>query len=145
MIRLEGGNHDQQAPRFHPYLPKKSGSSSREAIGRYLHQQGHTGSKITLLHDLDKLISANLVKKSGAGKATKYALSVHSTQTFPINVEAYFAKDIDKRELRSERLNFDVFRELHQLLTANEIAELTSLNESFRQKKARLSPGILHA
>ena len=48
-----------------------------------------------------------------------------------------------KRELRSERFNFDVFRELYQLLTANEIAELTSLNESFRQKKARLSPGLL--
>ena len=122
---------------------KNQGSSSREAIERYLHQQGHTGSKITILRDLDKLVSAHLVKKSGAGKATKYALSVYSTQTFPIDVEAYFAKDIDERELRSERFNFDVVRELYQLLNANEIAELTSLNESFRQKKARLSPRLL--
>ena len=122
---------------------KNQGSSSREAIERYLHQQGHTGSKITILRDLDKLVSAHLVKKSGAGKATKCALSVYSTQTFPIDVEAYFAKDIDERELRSERFNFDVVRELYQLLNANEIAELTSLNESFRQKKARLSPRLL--
>ena len=65
---------------------KNQGSSSREAIERYLHQQGHTGSKITILRDLDKLVSAHLVKKSGAGKATKYALSVYSTQTLPMRL-----------------------------------------------------------
>ena len=32
---------------------RNQGSSSREAIERNLHQLGHSGSKITILRDLD--------------------------------------------------------------------------------------------
>ena len=79
---------------------KNQGSSSREAIERYLHQQGHTGSKITILRDLDKLVSAHLVKKSGAGKATKYALSVYSTSK-PISPKTSMNENCGVRDLTS--------------------------------------------
>ena len=75
---------------------KDQGSSSREAIERYLHQQGHTGSKITILRDLDKLVSAHLVKKSGAGKATKYALT-----SKPISPKTSMNENCGVRDLTS--------------------------------------------
>lgn len=122
---------------------KSCGASSREAVEQYLHQVGQSGSKVTFLRDLNQLMSIGLVEKSGTGKATKYALSARSAQTLSIDVNAYFTKEADERKLRSERFHFGVFEELHQLLTISEIAELTALNASFRQKRDRLSPGLL--
>lgn len=63
--------------------------------------------------------------------------------TLPVDIRAYFAKEVDERELRSEYFNFKIFQELHHLLTEDEIAEITALNTVFRQKKTRLTPGLL--
>lgn len=122
---------------------KQQGPSSRESLEQHLVLLGQSVSKVTLLRDLDKLVSAALVEKSGTGRATRYALSFHTAQTLPINVQAYFALDADERELRSEQFNFGVFHELYHLLTEEERAELDTLNESFRQKKEKLSPRLL--
>lgn len=124
-------------------LLKQQGASSREGIADSLDKLGQTRSKATLLRDLDRLASAGLIEKSGTGKATRYALSLHSALTLPIDARAYFSKEADERELRSEYFNFALFQELHHLLTEGEIAELTALNDVFRQKKARLTPGLL--
>lgn len=122
---------------------ENQGISSREALEHFLRQQGQTCSKITLLRELETLIAAGLVERTGTGRATRYALALHAARALPVDVNAYFARETDERKLRSEYFNFAVFRELHHLLTEAETAELTALNESFRQKKSRLSPGLL--
>jgi len=122
---------------------KQQGPSSRENLEQHLLLLGQSVSKVTLLRDLDKLVSAALVEKSGTGRATKYSLSFHSAQTLPIDVADYFSRDADDRELRSEQFNFGVFQEMHHLLTAEELEELDALNAIFRQKKEKLSPRLL--
>ncbi len=122
---------------------KQQGASSREEIASCLNTLGQTCSKVTLLRDLDSLRSAGLIETSGTGRATRYSLSLHSALTLPIDVRTYFTKELDKRKLRSEYFNFTLFQELHHLLTENETVELAALNDIFRQKKARLTPGLL--
>ena len=121
---------------------KQQGPTSRENLEQHLLLLGQSVSKVTLLRDLDKLVSAALVEKSGTGRATKYALSFHTAQTLPIDVADYFSRDADDRELRSEQFNFGVFQEMHHLLTAEELEELDALNAIFRQKKEKLSPRL---
>jgi len=122
---------------------KQQGLTSRENLEQHLLLLGQSVSKVTLLRDLDKLVSAALVEKSGTGRATKYALSFHTAQTLPIDVADYFSRDADDRELRSEQFNFGVFQELHHLLNAEELEELDALNSIFRVRKAKLSPRLL--
>ena len=143
MIRIRGAAMTTKRQDMILNYLKDNGSSSREAVELYLYHEGLSGSKVTLLRDLNQLLSTGLVEKSGTGKATKYALSARSVQTLPIDVNAYFAKEADERELRSERFHLGIFRELHQLLTTREMTELATLNASFRQKRGRLSPGLL--
>ena len=121
---------------------KQQGPSSRENLEQHFLLLGQSVSKVTLLRDLDKLVSAALVEKSGTGRATKYSLSSHTAQTLPIDVADYFSRDADDRELRSEQFNFGVFQEMHHLLTAEELEELDALNAIFRQKKEKLSPRL---
>lgn len=121
---------------------KSQGPASRESIEHCLRQAGEICSKVTLLRDLDKLAAAALVEKSGAGKATQYAISTYAALVLPIDVTAYFSRDADERVLRHERFNFDIFDGLHHLLMNEEIADLNSLNNAFRQKKAKLSPRL---
>ena len=121
----------------------KQGASSREEIASYLERQGQDCSGATLLRSLNSLISAGLAEKTGAGKGIRYVLSRHSALTLPIDVQAYFSRETDERELSSEYFNFGVFQELHHLLTEDECAEVTALNDVFRQKKARMTPGLL--
>ena len=122
---------------------KHQGTCSRDAIADSLNNLGQTCSKATLLRDLHHLTSAGLIEKSGTGKATRYALSLRSTLTLPLDIQAYFSKEPDERKLCSEYFNFALFQKLHHLLTEDEIAEMTALNDLFRQKKARLTPRLL--
>lgn len=121
---------------------KSQGPASREAIGQHLLQVGEVCSKVTLLRDLEKLAAAALVEKSGAGKATKYAISAHAAQMLPVDVRAYFSKDADDRTPRNKYFHFGVFKELHHLLSDAELVELNGLNDAFRRKKANLSPRL---
>lgn len=122
---------------------KQQGPSSREELEQSLLLLGQSVSKVTLLRDLDKLISLALVEKSGMGRVTRYALSAHAVQALPIDVEAYFSLDMDRRELLNEQFNFGIFHDMHNLLTAEELAELSRLNGTYRQKKQKLSPRLL--
>ncbi len=115
----------------------------REDIARFLGQMGQTCSKVTILRDLNRLFSLGLIERSGHGRAVYYSLCQNSAQTQPIDVATYFLKDADERSLRSEYFNFDLFDELHHLLTTNELAEMDALNAEFRKKRDKLSPGLL--
>ena len=120
-----------------------SGPATRESMERSLQSRDFSASKVTLLRDLDKLMQASLVEKTGTGKSTRYALGMHSALTLPFDPDAYFAKDADQRSLRSETFRFDIFDELHHLLSDEDIAAVHALNDRFRRKKALLTPRLL--
>ena len=122
---------------------RAEGGASRENIERYLLSVDVHCSKVTLLRDLEKLVAAGLVERSGTGRATTYAVSARSSLLMPVDVRDYFSKEADERRLKRDFFNFDIFSDLHHLLTPQELEEIDTLNATFRQNRARLTPKLL--
>lgn len=77
---------------------------------RYLNDYGENITKITVNRDLKYLFDLKLLETSGAGRAFRYKISPTITQRDNIDVEKYFSKDVDDREIKSS-FNFDIFTE----------------------------------
>lgn len=117
------------------FIKKHPGTNSGAIIEFVAQHISEKSSRPTILRDIDALIGSGKVVKTGSARATKY---------FPaIDVEDYFSVDPDKRKLKSEYFNFDVWEDMHDLLSASELAELDTLNETYRKNKAELSPVAL--
>lgn len=125
------------------YFIKTAGSASRGEIEKYLYREGVKSTKITVVRDLDQLISDGAIKKSGKAKVTRYSLSIRSKLLTTMDVEEYFSKSQDERVSSFIGFNFDVFTDLHDLLTTKEKTELDVLNEAYRREKSNLSNTLL--
>lgn len=111
---------------------KKHPNTNSGAIIEFISQQmPEKSSKPTVLRDIDVLIADGKVVKSGSARATTYSAA--------IDVEDYFAIDPDKRVLKTEYFNFDVWGEMHDLFTAKELSELDKVNDTYRKNKSELS------
>lgn len=83
-------------------------------------------SYATVKRILTKLTSENLVATKGKGKGTKYLLSSAYELVQPIDIEKYFEKEIDEREIR-DSFNFQLINEVlskHKIFTDNELNKL---------------------
>ena len=117
--------------------------TTRENIEQFLAKMGFGTSKMTITRDLKLLQENNDIAKSGSGKATVYSLALKTILLNDVNVETYFSKEQDERLPDSIGFNFDVFSALKNLLTDNEKAELKQLNNTYREKRNKLSPALL--
>ena len=117
--------------------------TTRENIEQFLAKMGFETSKMTITRDLKLLQENNDIAKSGSGKATVYSLALKTILLNDVNVETYFSKEQDERLPDSIGFNFDVFSALKNLLTDNEKAELKQLNNTYREKRNKLSPALL--
>jgi Fic family protein len=122
---------------------KENHPVNREMIAEYLLKRGIKASKITILRDIDLFVSNNVVEKKGSARATFYIPSKQSALLAKINVDDYFNEDQDQRSDVKKSFNFDIFPLLSNLLTNQEMSDLAVLNETYRQKKALLSPKLL--
>jgi Fic family protein len=122
---------------------KENHPVNREMIAEYLLKRGIKASKITILRDIDLFVSNNVVEKKGSARATFYIPSKQSALLAKINVDDYFNEDQDQRLDVKKSFNFDIFPLLSNLLTNQEMSDLAVLNETYRQKKALLSPKLL--
>ena len=98
-------------------------------------------SYATLKRILTKLVSENYIKTEGKGKGTKYLISPAYELIQPINIEDYYKKEIDEREIK-ESFNFQVITEVlanHNAFTEKELIKLTELQEIYTQNVAQLS------
>lgn len=119
------------------YIQKHPNSSSREI---------HEGlEKIvafaTVKRTINVLLEKNLVASTGRGKSTRYALSKAFDILVPIDIETYFEKEIDEREIK-EAFNFNLIKEtLNNVLifTEEEIEKLSTLQNQFSDNIAKLS------
>ncbi|MDR0856625.1 MAG: Fic family protein, partial [Clostridiales bacterium] len=96
---------------------------------------GDAQKKITLLRDLDKLISEGKVLRQGQSRATVYAPA--------IDREEYFLIDPDKRIRKHDSFNFQIFQEIGDLFSAGELADLDAANAQYRRNRNAASPAIL--
>lgn len=90
---------------------------------------------------LAKLVSEQLVSTEGKGRGTKYIISPSYGLFYPIDVEAYFEKEVDEREVRSSfnlTLITDVLANT-ALFTKEEEQHLQNLQKEFKENTSHLS------
>ena len=98
-------------------------------------------SYATLKRILVKLISENLLSRSGKGKGTKYNISPAYQVIRPIDIDKYYKNDIDDREI-IENFNFSVINNVlaqNKVFTEIELAKLNELQKIFSQNISQLS------
>ena len=94
----------------------------------------------TVKRTLQKLIAEGLINSKGNGKGTKYHLSPAYFVIAPIDLETYFSKEIDERQIRSE-FNLNLIDEVlssTQLFSEAEVERLNSLQSVFKQNTSNL-------
>jgi Fic family protein len=98
-------------------------------------------SYATVKRILSKLIDENLIIANGKGKSTKYSLSPSFELLHPIDIDKYFEKEIDERNVRTS-FNFQLIPEIlinRSLFTINELEKLNTLQRKFKSNIAQLS------
>ena len=98
-------------------------------------------SYATLKRLLAKLISSNYISTKGKSKGTRYLISPAYQVIQPIDVDKYYEKEIDERNI-NEGFNFQVINDVlskHSVFTENELQKLNSLQKTFHENISQLS------
>jgi prophage maintenance system killer protein len=98
-------------------------------------------SYATLKRALTKLISSNYISTKGQGKGTKYLISPAYQVIQTIDIDKYFEKEIDERQIK-EGFNFQIINEVlskYSVFTESELQKLNSLQEIFKNNISQLS------
>ncbi len=99
-------------------------------------------ARITVIRDLNFLINSGYVKQQGKGRGVVYQLSPFYQAIKPIDIEAYFKIDPDKREIQKS-FNFEVFSLLKSIFSKDELARLHELNQIYRKNIKKLPTAAL--
>ncbi|HTD40359.1 MAG TPA: Fic family protein [Mucilaginibacter sp.] len=102
---------------------------------------GNTYSYATVKRALSKLAEENLVLIEGRGKGTKYRFSPSYELLSDIDVDKYFSREQDERQIK-DTFNFSLIPEIlsgAQLFTAQEYQQLEALQAKFTDNIAHLS------
>ena len=95
----------------------------------------------TVKRILQNLIAINLVVATGKGKATKYSISPAYELLLPIDMEEYFAKEIDERVIKdrfNDRIFSDVLSQV-SVFTEEELDHLNKLQQKYTDNVKELS------
>jgi len=98
-------------------------------------------SYATLKRVLTKLISKKLIESIGKGKGTKYIISASYVLLESIDLEKYYEKEIDDREIK-ESFNLKIITEIlykNSVFTKDELEKLMKLQKKYKTNIAQLS------
>jgi Fic family protein len=101
-------------------------------------------SQATLNRELKILLEHNWIIKSGNGRSTAYKTSSKYKYLRPVDLEHYYQKDLDHRQVQ-ETFNFEIFDRLAaiDLFTTDEILTLNKAQSVYLNKIQQASPTIL--
>ena len=112
--------------------------SSRDEIAR---GTAFEGSDATMKRLIAAAVTQGDVVVEGKARATRYRLSDQAHLLMPLNLDTYFAQDVDERQVQTS-FNFDLIREqlpaVH-LFTDEEMARLEELQAEFRQHVSEMT------
>ena len=137
MIRKVSFMIDSNSKKIIEYVKFNPHSSSSQ-----IHKGSELGVElITTKRLLSKLVVANLLSINGKGRATKYTLSKKYNLIRPINIDSYFAKEVDDRVI-IERFNLELIDNILpniELFTSKEINHLKNLHKKHIDNISTLS------
>lgn len=95
----------------------------------------------TVKRNLSKLVDENLISTVGKGRGRKYLISPAYNLFYPIDLNSYFEKEIDEREIQAS-FNFDLIKKTLNkviLFTNEEFQKLQELQEKYKKNISNLS------
>lgn len=95
----------------------------------------------TLMRMLSDAIAKGDVEIVGRGPATRYRLTPQAHVTMDINIDTYFEKDVDERQVQ-QMFNFELINETLpkvNLFTPDELQKLNDAQNLFRQHLSEMS------
>ena len=124
------------------YINKHT-SSSRLEIEEYVASVDDKSSKNTIIRDLDVLLKNNYIKKTGSARSIKYLPANNNELLVKYDVENYFKGNFDDRKIKYSQFNFDIYNNLKNLFSADEIKKLEDTNKIYINKINALPDTIL--
>ena len=112
--------------------------SSRDEIAK---GTAFEGSDATLKRIIAAGVQNGDIVVEGKARATRYSLSNQAHLLMPLNLDTYFAQDVDERKVQTS-FNFELIREqlpAVKLFTDEENAHLQALQAEFRQHVSEMS------
>lgn len=113
--------------------------SSREEITQGL---GLSENERTIKRIISSSVENNLIEVQGKARATKYFLAPRAWLLVTVDMDDYFSKEVDEREVQTG-FNFDLIaNQLPQvnLFTEDELRELDGLHKTFAKRIESISP-----
>ena len=101
-----------------------------------------TESPATVKRILSSLVENGSALVSGQGRATRYSVSPQAHVTMELNIDTYFQKETDEREVQTS-FNFDLINETLpkvELFTAEEKERLSTLQAQFTRNLEGITP-----
>jgi len=97
-------------------------------------------SYATVKRVLTQLLSEKSIISEGKGKGTKYFISQSYELLYSIDLDSYYEKEIDEREIKEE-FNLDIFELLNKtdILTETELSKLADLQKKYTENISQLS------
>lgn len=95
----------------------------------------------TVKRNLSKLVDENLISTVGKGRGRKYLISPAYNLFYPIDLNSYFEKEIDEREIQAS-FNFDLIKKTLNnviLFTNEEFQKLQGLQKKYKENISNLS------
>ncbi len=120
------------------YLHYHPLSSRSEIVGGMTDEISESTVKRLLAETLEK----SLVEVVGKGRGTKYKLTPQAHVTMPLDLDTYFAKEMDEREIQTG-FNFDLIRNIlpHvELFTDDERKRMAEAHAVFRKHVDEMTP-----
>jgi predicted transcriptional regulator len=128
---------DSRAAEIIAFIKENHSCSSKE-----IHEGISTSiSYATVKRILTKLTSENLLFTQGQGKGTKYLISSAYELLQPIDLEQYYEKEIDEREIK-DGFNFNLITDVlskHNVFTENELIKLNALQKTYTDNVSQLT------
>lgn len=128
---------DKRASTILEYIRNNPGLSSKEIFNGL----NSDISYATLKRELAKLSANNYIVVDGQRKGTRYTISASFSMLYPLDVVAYFSKEVDERQILAN-YNFSLLKTLCNvtLFTKEEQEKLNALQKQFERNIAKLSP-----
>lgn len=114
-------------------------ASSRSEIEAGMHL---TESPATVKRILAVLVESKAAIVSGQGRATRYSVSPQAQVTMELNIDTYFQKETDEREVQTS-FNFELINNILpqvELFTAEEKKTLADLQAQFTKNLKGITP-----
>ncbi len=100
-------------------------------------------ARITIIRDINFLLENGLIIKQGKGRSIFYQEKIQQDFLEYIDLDKYFQREADQRTVQFKKFNFDIFKNIQDLLDSKERQELNALDLDYKKRIKSLSGSII--